>query len=51
LLCDAKLTTEVRHRQQEYLSGSRRIDPDEVAAWPTTRRLWNNTIAMLGPLL
>jgi cardiolipin synthase len=51
LLCDAKLTTEVRHRQQEYLSRSRRVESDEVAAWPMTRCLWNNTIAMLGPLL
>jgi cardiolipin synthase len=51
LFCDAELTTEVRHRQQEYISRSRQVSLDEVAAWPMTRRLWNNTIAMLGPLL
>jgi cardiolipin synthase len=51
LFCDSALTAEMRRRQQEYIAHSRRIDPDEVAAWPMTRRLWNNSIAMLGPLL
>jgi cardiolipin synthase len=41
----------MRQRQQEYIDRSRPVTPDEVAAWPVTRRLWNNTIAMLGPLL
>ena len=27
------------------------VDPDEVANWPRHRRLFNNTIAMLGPVL
>ena len=26
-------------------------EPKEVAAWPVTRRLRNNVIAMLGPVL
>jgi cardiolipin synthase len=51
LFCDAGLTADVRRRQQDYISHSRCVDPLEVAAWPVTRRLWNNTIAMLGPLL
>jgi cardiolipin synthase len=51
LFCDPGLTADVRQRQQEYIARSRPVDPDEVAAWPVTRRLWNNTIAMLGPLL
>ena len=51
LLCNAALTAEVRKRQQDYLTRSRPIGPDEVASWPLPRRLWNNTLAMLGPLL
>jgi cardiolipin synthase len=51
LFCDAELTAAVRQRQQEYLAGSRPVSVQEVAAWPLRRRLWNNTVAMLGPLL
>jgi cardiolipin synthase len=51
LFCDPGLSADVRQRQQQYLARSRPLDPDAVAAWPMTRRLWNNTIAMLGPLL
>jgi cardiolipin synthase len=51
LSCDAALTAAVRQRQQQYLSRARPVAAHEVAAWPMTRRLWNNTIAMLGPLL
>jgi cardiolipin synthase len=51
LFCDAELTTAVRQRQQQYLESARAIAAQEVAAWPMTRRLWNNTVAMLGPLL
>jgi cardiolipin synthase len=51
LCCDPGLTADMRRRQQEYIARSRRVDPEEVAAWPMKRRLWNNTIAMLGPLL
>ena len=38
-------------RQQEYITRSHLVDPDVVAAWSMAHRLWNNTIAMLGPLL
>jgi cardiolipin synthase len=51
LLHDAGLTAEMRQRQQEYLDRSRRVEFEEVAAWSVTRRLWNNTVAMMGPLL
>jgi cardiolipin synthase len=51
LLCDPGLTADVRQRQQVYIARSRPVGPDQVAAWPMTRRLWNNTIAMLGPIL
>ena len=51
LFFDSRLTAALRQRQQEYISCARPIEPDEVAAWPMSRRLWNNAIAMLGPLL
>lgn len=51
LVCDTALTAKVRERQLDYISQSRLVKPEEVAAWPLRRRLWNNTIAMLGPLL
>ena len=35
-----------RQRQQEYLAKSNKVTSEDVAHWPTTRRLWNNTIAM-----
>ena len=51
LFYDPDMTKEMQLRQEQYIKSSRLIDPDEVAAWPFQRRLWNNTIAMLGPLL
>jgi cardiolipin synthase len=51
LLADAATTAGIRARQDEFLARSRRVSAEEVAAWPWTRRLWNNAVAVLGPLL
>jgi cardiolipin synthase len=51
LFYDPGLTAEVRRRQDAYLASSRPVTADEVAAWSTPRRLWNNAVAMLGPVL
>lgn len=52
LLChDRELTAALRQRQQQYLQHCSLVGPDSVAAWPLWRRLWNNAVAMLGPLL
>jgi cardiolipin synthase len=51
LVCDAAFTSAVRARQQEYVSRSTRVTRDAVEAWPIQRRLWNNTLATLGPIL
>jgi cardiolipin synthase len=51
LFYDPGLTGEVRRRQQDYLARSRRVTGEMVAAWSTPQRLWNNGIAMMGPLL
>ncbi len=51
LFCDKPLTSEVRQRQQEYISRSNALTHEDVAAWPLIHRLWNNTLATLGPIL
>ena len=51
LLYDPNLTRDVRDRQEEYLRHSNRITLNEVESWPFHRRVWNNTLATLGPIL
>ena len=51
LFHDPVLTGAMRERQQEYLAHSNRVTKEAVAAWPISRRLWNNLIATLGPVL
>jgi cardiolipin synthase len=51
LLWDEALTAELRKRQETFLASSNEVTLEEVDAWSTGRRLWNNTIGMLGPLL
>ncbi|MFO1161282.1 MAG: cardiolipin synthase [Reyranellaceae bacterium] len=48
---DRGLTCDVWQRQQDYLAMSRRVTEEKMQAWPAWRRLWNNSIAMMGPLL
>ena len=51
LIYDPELTGAVRARQQEYIDRSCRIQLDEVERWSLGRRLWNNSVAMMGPIL
>jgi cardiolipin synthase len=51
LFYDSALTSEVRRRQQDYIERSQPVLAADVATWSLQRRLWNNTIGMLGPLL
>ena len=51
LIQDPTLTRLIRQRQEDYLTQSRLVTSAMVAAWPGWRRLWNNAIAMLGPVL
>ena len=51
LLCDETVTAEMRQRQESYLAHSHPVTAEMVAAWPLYQRFWNNTLAMLGPLL
>lgn len=51
LFHDPALTNTVRKRQQDYITRSHPVTKEAVAAWPMSRRLWNNLIATLGPVL
>jgi len=51
LFYDPVLSAEMRRRQDTYLAQSLSVTAGMVAHWPMTRRLWNNSIAMLGPVL
>jgi len=51
LFYDPQLTQTVRERQQSYIDSANEISKEMVAKWSSTRRLWNNTMAMLGPVL
>jgi cardiolipin synthase len=51
LFYDPLLTAEVRQRQESYIAQSRPVSGEMVEAWTWRHRLWNNAIAMLGPVL
>jgi cardiolipin synthase len=51
LVCEPVLTAALRGRQEIFLKSSHEVTAERVAAWPIRRRLLNNTIAMLGPVL
>jgi cardiolipin synthase len=51
LLWDEATTAAVRARQDTFIAQSREVTLAEVQAWPIYRRLWNNTLAVLGPVL
>jgi cardiolipin synthase len=51
LFCDCSLTADMRRRQDSYIARSRPVSAEMVAGWSLHHRLWNNSIAMLGPVL
>jgi cardiolipin synthase A/B len=51
MVFDAGLTEAVRRRQESFLRRSVEVTAAGVASWPARRRLWHNTVAMIGPLL
>ena len=51
LFYDPALTATVRQRQESYIAVSDPVRTEMVQGWVWQRRLWNNTIAMLGPVL
>ncbi|HPE58719.1 MAG TPA: cardiolipin synthase [Thiolinea sp.] len=51
LLHDAAVTAQMRARQQQYLADSEAVTLETVRGWSMGRRLWNNTLAIVGPVL
>jgi cardiolipin synthase len=51
LFHDKALTADMLERQEAYLATSREIKLAEVEAWSMGRRLWNNAVGMMSPLL
>ncbi|MCP4332590.1 MAG: cardiolipin synthase [Gammaproteobacteria bacterium] len=51
LIHDERLTCSLRERQQQYIDNSQWVSLEAVSKWSLRRRLWNNAMAMLGPLL
>lgn len=51
LLQDAALTSAIAQRQAEYIKHAKQVSLPEVQAWPKLKRIWNNTIATVGPIL
>ena len=51
LFYDPVLTAAMRQRQDSYIASSKPITGEIVEDWPWQRNLWNNTIAMFGPVL
>jgi len=51
LFYDKALTNEMRQRQSSYIAKSNLVTREIVASWSWRHRLWNNAIAMLGPVL
>jgi cardiolipin synthase len=51
LFYDPSLTADMRERQDSYIAKSKPVTVEMVARWTWQRRLWNNAVAMLGPVL
>lgn len=51
LLQDEGLTQAIAARQQSYIEYSDKVAKPDVLAWRYHRRVWNNVIATIGPVL
>lgn len=51
LIHDPKITADIIARQQLYISQSNLITQETVAQWSMAMNFWNNTLAVLGPIL
>ncbi|QDU82555.1 Cardiolipin synthase [Polystyrenella longa] len=51
LFYDHDLTSQIRSRQQAYISSSQLVSLESVQAWSLTTRLWNNIWATMSPVL
>lgn len=51
LVADAGVTAAIRRRQEKYLSVSVRVTQEQVEGWSFARRLVQNAVAMMSPVL
>ena len=51
LIHDTELTRDLRQRLQDYIDSSQQVSMETVSKWSLRKRLWNNMMAMLGPVL
>lgn len=51
LLQDEATARAIGARQRAYIAQSDRVTAEQVHAWPRRRRIWNNLLAMLSPVL
>src|SRR5690606_1115930 len=51
LLRDDEVTQLIYQRQQEYIAQSDPVTLEHVNAWTYPRRIWNNVVATIGPIL
>ncbi|MBR9911065.1 MAG: cardiolipin synthase [Gammaproteobacteria bacterium] len=51
LLRDGHMTQLIYDRQQEYIAQSDSVTLEDVNAWTYHRRIWNNVVATIGPIL
>ena len=51
LFYDRSLTADMRQRQESYIAKSKPVTGEMVGRWSWGRQLWNNAVAILGPVL
>lgn len=51
LFADKDFVREIRSRQDSYIAASAEVGAQQAAGWGIARRVWQNSMAMLGPLL
>ena len=51
LFQDAPLTQAIQIRQSDYIAQSEQVTLADVMKWHLHRRIWNNVIATIGPIL
>ena len=51
LIHDAELTAGIRARQQTYIDRADEVTHKDAENWSRRDRLWNNAVAMFGPVL
>ena len=51
LLRDDEITQQIYQRQQAYIAQSDSVTLEDVNTWTYPRRIWNNVVATIGPIL